>query len=98
VSAAALVATVAVVTVGSRVAATALLPVPRGALAGLIGRLPAPLFAALAAVSLRDAATGATDPALLAAVGGALVSTRWRSLLLTVAAGLGGFAAVSLLG
>ncbi len=86
-----LVGAVAVVTVGSRVAATALLPAPRGSLAELIGRLPAPLFAALAAVSLRGSDAGAGDPALLMAVGCALASTRWRSLLVTVLAGLTGF-------
>jgi hypothetical protein len=85
------VTAVAAVTVGSRVAATALLPTPRGGLAELIKRLPAPLFAALAAVSLRGSDAGTADPAMLLAVGCALASTRWRSLLLTVAAGLAGF-------
>jgi hypothetical protein len=87
----ALVATVAAVTVGSRVAATALLPAPRGRLAEVIGRLPAPLFAAMAALSLVRSESGSTDPAMLVAVGCALVSTRWRSLLLTVVAGLAGY-------
>jgi len=87
----ALVATVAAVTVGSRVAATALLPAPRGRLAELIGRLPAPLFAAMAALSLVRSESGSTDPALLVAIGCALVSTWWRSLLLTVVAGLAGY-------
>ena len=87
----ALVATVAAVTVGSRVAATALLPTPRGRLAELIGRLPAPLFAAMAALSLVRSESGSTDPALLVAISCALVSTWWRSLLLTVVAGLAGY-------
>jgi hypothetical protein len=87
----ALVAAVAVVTVGSRVAATAVLPAPRGALSEVIDRLPAPLFAALAAVSLTGAEGSAADPALLLAAGCALASTPWRSLLITVAAGLAGF-------
>ncbi len=86
-----LVVAVAAVTVGSRIAAIALLPEPRGRLAAIVDRLPAPLFAALAAVSLTGSDRGSGDPALLLAVGCALVSTRWRSLLLTVIAGLGGF-------
>jgi hypothetical protein len=87
----ALVAVVAAVTVGSRLAATALLPVPRGRTAELVGRLPAPLFASMAALSLMRTEAGAGDPALLVAVGCALVSTRWRSLLVTVVAGLTGY-------
>ncbi len=86
-----LVTAVAVVTVGSRIAATALLPTPRGALAALVDRLPPPLFATLAAVSLMGSDRGAADPAMLLAVGCALVSSRWRSLLVTVVAGLSGF-------
>jgi hypothetical protein len=93
----ALVAAVALVTVGSRVAATAVLPAPRGALSEVIDRLPAPLFAALAAVSLTGAEAGRSDPALLLAAGCALVSTPWRSLLLTVVAGLAGFVVGTLL-
>jgi hypothetical protein len=86
-----LIVAVAAVTVGSRVASTALLPPPRGAVAAAIARLPAPLFAALAALSLRDADAGTADPRLMLAVGCALVSTRWRSLFATVVAGLGGY-------
>lgn len=93
-----LVVAVAAVTVASRVAALAVLPPPRGRAAVLVGRLPAPLFAALAAVSISGTDGGLRDPRLLAAVGCALVSTRWSSLLVTLGAGLGGFVAVGLLG
>lgn len=86
-----IVVAVAAVTVGSRIASTALLPPPRGRLAELIDRLPTPLFAALAAVSLTTSARGSTDPANLLAIAFALASTRHRSLLLTVLAGLAGF-------
>ena len=88
---------VAAVTVGSRVAALALLPPPPGTLAGLVARLPAPLFAALAALSLTGSEAGAQDPAMLAALGCALLVSRWSSLLLTLAAGLSGYLTVSLL-
>lgn len=92
-----LVLVVAAVTAGSRVAALALLPPPRGAAEGLVQRLPAPLFAALAALSLTGSEAGVTDPPMLTAVGCALAATRWRSLLVTLGAGLGGFILASLL-
>lgn len=87
----------AAITLGSRVAALALLPPPSGAVAGLVDRLPAPLFAALAALSLMGSEAGPGDPAILAAVGCALIATRWRSLLVTLGAGIGGFVLASLL-
>lgn len=81
---------VAAITFGSRVAALAVLPEPRGAVARLTQRLPAPLFAALAAVSLAGA-DGLADPPVVAATVCALLSARWRSLLITLCAGLAGF-------
>jgi hypothetical protein len=92
----ALVIAVAAITVGSRVAALTVLPSPRGAAAALARRLPAPLFAALAALSMTGSERGVTDPALLAAVACALLVTRWSSLLLTLGAGLGGYLLASL--
>lgn len=87
-----LLVVVAVVTVGSRVAALAILPPPRGALAGIAERLPAPLFAALAALSIMSADGGVVDPPLLAAVACALLAaTQRRSLLITLAAGIVGY-------
>jgi hypothetical protein len=88
---------VAAITVGSRVAALAVLPPPQGAAASLTRRLPAPLFAALAALSLTGSDGGAIEPAMLAAVGCALLASRWSSLLVTLVAGLGGFALASLI-
>lgn len=82
---------IAAITVGSRIAALALLPPPRGAVAGLVRRLPAPLFAALAALSFTGSEGGTWDPALLTAAGCALAVARWSSLLVTLAAGVGGF-------
>ena len=86
----------AAITYGSRVAALAVLPPPRGPLAGVAERLPAPLFAALAALSLTGSSAGPTDPAMLTALVFALVSTRWASLLITLAAGIGGFVLANL--
>jgi hypothetical protein len=88
-STAGLVAAVAVITVGSRIVATAVLPPPDGATAEIVRRLPAPLFGALAALSLVG-----TDhhgaPALVAA-GAAVAVARRRSLLIVVLAGIVGY-------
>ena len=89
---------VAAITIGSRVAALAVLPPPRGPIAALVRRLPAPLFAALAALSLTGNDAGTAAAPMLAAVSCALVAAlRWRSLLVILAAGLGGFLAASLI-
>lgn len=87
----------AAITVGSRVAALAVLPAPEGALAALVRRLPAPLFAALAALSFAGSDRGVSDPATVTAVCCAVLATRSSSLLITLAAGLGGFALASLI-
>jgi hypothetical protein len=88
---AALVLAVAAITVGSRVAALTVLPAPRGPAAALVRRMPAPMFAALAALSMTGSDRGVADPGLLAAVACALLVTRWSSLLLTLGAGLAGY-------
>jgi hypothetical protein len=96
VSTVALVAVVATVTVGSRVVSMGLLPAPRGRLAVVVGRLPAPLFAVLAAVTALggDRTVG---PEVLGGTTLALLTVRRRSLLLTVIAGLAGAVAGSAL-
>ncbi len=92
-----LLVAVAGITLGTRVTALAVLPPMRGPLAVVVERLPAPLFAALAALSLMGSQEGGADPAMLVAGACALASTRWRSLLVTLVAGLGGFAMAQLL-
>jgi hypothetical protein len=89
VSTAVLVAAVAVITVGSRIVATAVLPPPDGATAEIVRRLPAPLFAAMAALSLLGSDHRGT-PALAAAAAAVAVAGR-RSLLVVVLAGLVGY-------
>jgi hypothetical protein len=84
-----LVAAVAVITVGSRIVATAVLPPPDGATAEIVRRLPAPLFAAMAALSLVGNDQRGT-PALVAAAAAVTVAGR-RSLLVVVLAGLVGY-------
>lgn len=90
-------AAVAAITFGSRIVALALLPPPSGWLAGLVQRLPAPLFAALAALSLAGSEGGVTSPPMLVAVGCAVLVTRWSSLLVTLGAGIGGYLVASLI-
>lgn len=93
----ALLIVVAAITIGSRVAALAVVPPLRGPIAALAQRLPAPLFAALAALSLVGGG-GIGSPAMLAAAGCALVvALRWRSLLAILVAGMGGFLVASLI-
>ena len=84
-----LVAAVALITVGSRAVSVAVLPAPRGTLAAVVDRLPAPLFAVLAAATLLGSDHGSGDGVWLAAAA-ALLTVRRRSLLVTVAAGLAG--------
>lgn len=84
-----LVAAVTVITVGSRIVATAVLPPPHGATAEIVRRLPAPLFAAMAALSLVGSDQRRT-PALVAAAAAVAVAGR-RSLLVVVLAGLVGY-------
>lgn len=92
----AMLALLAAITVGSRVAALAVLPAPQGPVADVVERLPAPLFAALAALSLLDTDGAVPDPPMLAAVVCALVASRWSSLLITLVAGLGGYGLATL--
>ncbi|HEX6234598.1 MAG TPA: hypothetical protein VFZ63_15835 [Jiangellaceae bacterium] len=88
---------VAAITIGSRVAALAMLPPLRGPVAAIAQRLPAPLFASLAALSITGSGGTVTRP-ILAATGCALVAAlRWRSLLVILAAGMGGCLAASLI-
>ncbi len=82
---------VTVVTIGSRVLPMALLPTPHGRAADILDALPAPLFAALAVHALVGDGSGPTAPALLATGAAVLGSTR-RSLALTLACGIAGFA------
>jgi hypothetical protein len=92
-STAVLVVAVAVITIGSRVVATAVLPPPDGAIAEIVRRLPAPLFAAMAALSLVDS-NHRGAPALVAAaaaVAAAVATAGRRSLLVVVVAGLVGY-------
>lgn len=87
----------AIITYLSRLAAVALLPAPRGGPAAMVKRLPAPLFAALAAVTLISGEASLPEPPVFAAVAGALLASRTRSLLTVLLAGLAAFGVASIL-
>ncbi len=83
-------------TYASRAAALVLLPDPPARMRRFLERIPAPLFASLAATALFTPQGSLASPALLAATAGALVAVRTRSLLLVLFAGIVGYAAYTL--
>ena len=86
-------------TYGSRAAALVVMPQPPKRLRAFLERLPAPLFAGLAALALLHPDGTLTSSApILAAVAGALLSVPFRSLLATLAAGMIGYAVGGFLG
>lgn len=87
----ALLAALALMTYGSRALALVLMPDPPQRMRVVLDRIPAPLFASLAALSLVDGGSVAPAPTLMAAAG-ALVLTHTRSLLWVLAGGLAGYA------
>jgi hypothetical protein len=70
----------AALTYGSRAAAMVFLPRPRGRLERLLERIPGPLFAGLAALSLVTEEGGIASLPVLAAAAGALLLSPRRSL------------------
>jgi branched-subunit amino acid transport protein len=87
-----LVAAVAAITYGSRLAAMAVLPRPTGRVEATLARVPAAIFASLATLSLiTPDRTVVEAPILLAALGAVLAAPR-RSFALCLVAGLAGYA------
>lgn len=86
-----LIALLAILTYASRALALVFMPHPPERMRVILDRVPAPLFASLAALSLVDdgAIVGATT--ICAAVA-ALLATPTRSLLWVLAGGLAGYA------
>lgn len=85
-----------VLTYASRAAALVLLPDPPPRMRRFLERIPAPLFASLAATALFTPDGSLASPALLAATVGALAAVRSRSLLLVLLAGIVGYAVYTL--
>ena len=86
-----LLVAIAAITYGSRAAALVFLPRPTGRIEDMLGRMPAPIFASLATLSLINAdRTFAAGPVLLAALG-ALILTPRRSLAVCLIGGVLGY-------
>lgn len=87
-----LLAAIALLTYGSRAAALAFLPRPSGRLEVILGRMPAPIFASLATLTLiTEEGALAAGPILVAALG-ALVMSPKRSLAVCLVGGIAGYA------
>jgi hypothetical protein len=88
----ALLAVIALITYSSRAAALAFLPRPSGRLEVVLGRMPAPIFAGLATLTLiSEEGSPAEGPILVAALG-ALIASPKRSLAVSLVGGIVGFA------
>ncbi len=90
-----LMAALGLLTYASRVAALVFLPRPSRRSEAILKRVPAPLFAGFAALTLLN---GAEEPSFgpsVVAVLGALAAARSRSLLLILAVGLAGYLAAT---
>ena len=91
-----LIVAIALLTYASRALALVFMPDPSPRFKRILDRIPAPLFAALAAMSLFEdgrLAQGET----LGAVVGALVLTPTRSILWVLVGGLAGFGVATLI-
>jgi hypothetical protein len=86
-----LILALAAITYGSRVLALVVLPAPSRTLELIVNRVPGPLFAGLASLSLIDADGNWADPPVMFATAGALVAAPRRSLLAVLVAGLLGY-------
>jgi branched-subunit amino acid transport protein len=86
----ALIVTIALITYGSRALALVLMPDPPPRARALLDRLPTPLFASLAAISLVEDG-GSAAPETFGAAAGALLLAPTRSLLWVLLGGLVGY-------
>lgn len=92
-----LILLIAGITYLSRAGAVVLLPAARGRLLEFVGRVPAPLFAGLAAFAFVGDDLSVPDGSTIAAVVAALLVSPKRSLGLTLVAGIAGFLSIELL-
>jgi hypothetical protein len=91
-----LLAAIALVTYASRVVALAVLPHPGARIDALLSRMPAPIFAGLATLTLVTGDGAVADGPILGAALGALLATPARSLLACLIAGAAGYALATL--
>jgi branched-subunit amino acid transport protein len=88
-----LVAVVAAITYGSRLAAMAVLPRPAGRVEELLSRVTPAIFASLATLSLITPGGKLVDAPILLAALGALLAAPRRSFALCLVVGLAGYLA-----
>jgi hypothetical protein len=87
---------IALITYASRAAALVFLPPPRGRFGTILGRMPAPIFASLAALTLVTADGAPAGVPVLCAALGALAMSPKRSLPLCLIGGVAGYALAAL--
>ena len=87
-----LLAAIALITYSSRAAALAFLPRPSGRVEVVLGRMPAPIFASLATLTLITEEGALTGGEVLVAALGALLVSPKRSLPVSLLGGIAGFA------
>jgi branched-subunit amino acid transport protein len=88
-----LLISIGLITYASRAAALVFLPRPSPRMEDVLARMPAPIFASLAVLTLIDADGGlAGGPVLVAALGGLVMAPK-RSLPLCLVGGLIGYVA-----
>jgi branched-subunit amino acid transport protein len=87
-----LVAALAAITYGSRLAAMAVLPRPTGRVEATLARVPAAIFASLATLSLITPERTLVEAPILLAALGALLAVPRRSFALCLVAGVIGYA------
>ncbi len=90
-----LIGALALLTYGSRAVALIVMPNPSARVRAVLDRVPAPLFAALAAISLSEGGEPAPADTVFAAIG-ALLATPTRSLLWVLVGGMTGYAVAAL--
>jgi len=86
-----LVVVIGALTYGSRAISVVALPRPRGRLEHVLARMPAPIFASLAVLSLINADRSLVPLPVWTAALGALVTTPRRSLALALIGGVCGY-------
>ena len=92
-----LLAAVAAITYGSRLAAMAILPRPTGRLEQILSRVTPAIFASIATLSLITEQPGLVEGPILFAALGALLASPRRSFALCLVAGLVGYFAGELI-
>jgi len=86
-----LMAAVAAITYGSRLAAMAVLPRPSGRVETVLERVVPAIFASIATLSLITDQPGLVEAPVLLAAAGALLAAPRRSFALCLVAGLAGY-------